>query len=74
MLLLRRKKNQDIYIKIPERDKPIRILVCRIIDSPQYGLEVELGFDCEDDIEIMRHELYEEQSKAQSKAENRGNR
>ena len=60
MLLLRRKKGQDIYITVPGRDKPIRLTVTRFIDSPTYGLEVELGFDCEDDIDVLRHEIYEE--------------
>lgn len=69
MLTLRRKKNQDIYITIPERDKPIRLTIQRFIDSPTYGMEVEIGFDCEDDIEILRHELYEAQND-----DSRGNR
>jgi sRNA-binding carbon storage regulator CsrA len=67
MLALRRKKGQDIYITVPEREKPIRVTVQRFIDSPTYGMEVELGFDCEDDVEILRHELYEED-------DNRGNK
>lgn len=67
MLLLRRKKGQDIYIQIPERDKPIRLTVARFIESPTYGMEVELGFDCENDIDVLRHEIYEED-------DNRGNK
>lgn len=74
MLWLRRKKGQDIYITIPERTKPIRLSVNRFIDSPKYGMEVELTFDCEDDIEILRHELYEAESEAQVQAEDRGNK
>lgn len=59
MLLLRRKLEQDIYIVLPEREKPIRITVCRFIENKRYGLEVELGFDADDDIDVLRHELYE---------------
>ena len=59
MLKLRRKKGDDIYIVIPGRELPIRITVERLIESPTYRTEVELGFDCESDIDVLRHELYE---------------
>ncbi len=59
MLTLRRKLEQDIYIVIPGRENPIKLSVFRFIESPKYGMEVELGFDCDDDIDVLRHELYE---------------
>ncbi len=60
MLTLRRKPGQDIYMIIPGRKKAIRISVLSFIDDVGHGREVRLGFDAEDDIEILRHELYED--------------
>ncbi len=72
MLILRRKRYQDVLIVIPGRDKPITISVERFIDHAEYRMEVELSFECDDDIEIQRREVYERDAK--KAAENRGNR
>jgi sRNA-binding carbon storage regulator CsrA len=61
MLTLRRKPGQDVYIVVPDREKPIRVSVLAFIRDSGHGEEVRLGFDAEDDIQILRHELYEEQ-------------
>lgn len=61
MLTLRRKPGQDVYIIVPGRQKPILISVLAFLPDTGHGAEVRLGFDAEDDIEILRHELYEEQ-------------
>ena len=58
MLTLRRKKDQDIFIVIPGRKNAIRLTVTRFVENPQYGMEVELGFECDNDIDILRHEIY----------------
>lgn len=68
MLLIRRKRHKDIFIVIPGREKPIEISVNRFIDHPQFGMEVELSFECDDDIEIQRGE------QRQAEDENRGNK
>ena len=60
MLTLRRKPGQDVYIVVPGREKPVRISVLALLPDTGHGVEVRLGFDCEDDIEILRHELYEQ--------------
>jgi sRNA-binding carbon storage regulator CsrA len=36
--------------------------VLSFIRDSGHGEEVRLGFDAEDDIEILRHELYEERN------------
>jgi sRNA-binding carbon storage regulator CsrA len=59
MLTLRRKPGQEVYIIVPGR-KPIRISVLAFLPDTGHGAEVRLGFDAEDDIDILRHELYEE--------------
>jgi sRNA-binding carbon storage regulator CsrA len=60
MLTLRRKPGQDVYIVVPGREKPVRISVLAFLPDTGHGPEIRLGFDAEDDIEILRHELYEE--------------
>ena len=62
MLTLRRKPGQDVYIVIPGREKPVRISVLAFLPDSGHGAEVRLGFDAEDDIRVLRHELYEDQS------------
>ena len=63
MLTLRRKPGQEVYIIVPGRKTPVRISVLAFLPDAGHGAEVRLGFDAEDDIDILRHELYEEQSK-----------
>lgn len=55
MLVLARRVEQEILIRVPGRDKPIVIKVLSI-----GGGHVKLGFAAEDDIEIMREELVDE--------------
>jgi len=62
MLTLRRKPGQDVYIVVPGRKHPIRISVLAFLPDTGHGKEVRLGFDADDDIEILRHELYEDPS------------
>ena len=59
MLKLRRKPGQEVYITIPGRKKAIRITVLAFLPDAGHGPEVQLGFDAENDIDILRDELYE---------------
>lgn len=70
MLELRRKKGQDIFILVPGRANPIKLTVNRFIKHPRYAEEVEIVFDCDTDIQVLRHELY----KGDEDDDNRGNK
>lgn len=54
MLVLRRKPDQEVVIRVPGRDKPIVVGVLSIDRR-----SVALGFAADADIEIMRKELVE---------------
>lgn len=54
MLVLERKAEQEVLIRVPSRKEPIVVKVLWV-----GGRRVKLGFAAEDDIEIFRKELTE---------------
>lgn len=53
MLVLSRKKDERIKIRIPEREKPIEITVVRVDNLNK----VRLGIEAEADVTVLRSEL-----------------
>lgn len=53
MLLLSRQVDQKVVIRVPRRKRPIVIMVTAI----EREYRTILGFDADDDIEILRDEL-----------------
>ena len=71
-MALRRKPGQEIYILVPGRERPIRVTVMGFVPDSGHGAEVRLGFDADNDVEILRHELYED--RGEDFDNDRGNR
>lgn len=53
MLVLSRKKDEKIFIRLPEREKPIEITIVRVDNLNK----VRLGIVAESDVTILRSEL-----------------